>query len=625
MSYVICPSFLVQVIYCEIIYPKYYEGFALYAVSVVTINVFMAIFTVTVVIYPVRMTSVWVEFNRMATVKLEREKQSYIGYISHEMRTPLNISNIGISLLTRSLERNGDMKPELKDITDTMHQSLMAATTTLDDLMIFQYVDSKISDKAMTYEDPVNLVKDCLEFQIVNYPQLSNRIQFVCSNNMITNLECTRKLWTNKPLFNKMIGYVISFASTAIPDDGIIIVQLSIDSRISNDEESGYDAFSHANPRMYVDWLKIIISHPTFAQVSARYRKLIPDSISLDAELDGRSEPTALGLFLSRKIVKLFKGKLECIEISKEEVCLHKIRIPLESISSCNLIHQNVSEDAFREDIKPDLKADVTSIRLSPKSLDSLSSKWTFSKNDGSVFFDEAGHVGVDDKMDTFLPTDQIKLTLLEDSRHSMTVTCRRMIKKLINSQKPESRSSLRCVDLKTELQSDDSLTILQNKFDTDQSYQVIKKLNDIKLESTSYCNSCDSSPKTLKVLVADDSRPCLKMTVRIFSKLYNADCVEVMNGADAVRAIEKSFDYDLILLDNKMPVMNGYEACREIRKLGYDKPIFGITGHVSIEDMENFSESGATHIFTKPLDMQEFILYLKDIQYIPFAPKASN
>ncbi len=85
-----------------------------------------------------------------------------------------------------------------------------------------------------------------------------------------------------------------------------------------------------------------------------------------------------------------------------------------------------------------------------------------------------------------------------------------------------------------------------------------------------------------LRILVADDDpriRELLKSVLEVFG--YATVCVN--NGLEAVRAFEKNDSFDLIILDIRMPVMDGLNASREIRlcgRAGARVPIIALTAH---------------------------------------------
>ena len=77
-------------------------------------------------------------------------------------------------------------------------------------------------------------------------------------------------------------------------------------------------------------------------------------------------------------------------------------------------------------------------------------------------------------------------------------------------------------------------------------------------------------------------------------------------NGAIAVEKI-KSKNYDLILMDIQMPIMNGYEATQKIRALGNgrsDIPIIAMTANVMKEEVERCYEAGMNEFIGKPFDI---------------------
>ena len=86
------------------------------------------------------------------------------------------------------------------------------------------------------------------------------------------------------------------------------------------------------------------------------------------------------------------------------------------------------------------------------------------------------------------------------------------------------------------------------------------------------------------------------------------------VNGAEAVKKIKNSKpgDYDLVLMDVQMPVMNGYEATRQIRALN-DPALAGITilamtANAFDEDKKKALECGMDGFLTKPIVIDELI-----------------
>jgi len=77
-------------------------------------------------------------------------------------------------------------------------------------------------------------------------------------------------------------------------------------------------------------------------------------------------------------------------------------------------------------------------------------------------------------------------------------------------------------------------------------------------------------------------------------------------NGKEAIGKVE-NHDYDLIIMDIHMPVMDGITATQEIKKLDKDiPPIVALTAHAMAGDLERFIEQGMNDYLPKPIDSKE-------------------
>lgn len=104
-----------------------------------------------------------------------------------------------------------------------------------------------------------------------------------------------------------------------------------------------------------------------------------------------------------------------------------------------------------------------------------------------------------------------------------------------------------------------------------------------------------------LKILIAEDNLVNQKVTKLQLEQIgLTADIVE--NGAEAVEAV-KNGDYDLVLMDCQMPIMDGFEATREIRRI-QTKPIqiIAVTANAMKEDRQRCLDAGMDDYLSKPL-----------------------
>lgn len=117
------------------------------------------------------------------------------------------------------------------------------------------------------------------------------------------------------------------------------------------------------------------------------------------------------------------------------------------------------------------------------------------------------------------------------------------------------------------------------------------------------------------KILFADDDKLTWNIVVRDLRK-HGFDVTPVMNGEDAVQ-IEETLRPDLVILDVEMPVMDGFEACKIIRKKrqGLDYvPIIFLSGLISEEIIVTGLEIGGDEFITKPFDSNELVARINNL-----------
>ena len=125
-----------------------------------------------------------------------------------------------------------------------------------------------------------------------------------------------------------------------------------------------------------------------------------------------------------------------------------------------------------------------------------------------------------------------------------------------------------------------------------------------------------DKDLKGKHILLAEDNELNWEVAKELFSILeIELDWVE--NGKICVEEFEKSpvGYYDAIIMDVRMPVMDGYEAARAIRRLGREDagvPIIAMTADAFSEDIQRCLECGMDDHLAKPIDIQVVARKLK-------------
>lgn len=126
--------------------------------------------------------------------------------------------------------------------------------------------------------------------------------------------------------------------------------------------------------------------------------------------------------------------------------------------------------------------------------------------------------------------------------------------------------------------------------------------------------NQKSQALRGLNVLLVEDS-PDNKILISIYLNKEGAHVKTAGDGAGGVE-LALSENFDVILMDIQMPILDGHEAVKKLRLLGYTKPIIALTAHAMNEEREKCFESGFTDFLTKPIQLNSMIEVLA--RYVP-------
>jgi CheY-like chemotaxis protein len=116
------------------------------------------------------------------------------------------------------------------------------------------------------------------------------------------------------------------------------------------------------------------------------------------------------------------------------------------------------------------------------------------------------------------------------------------------------------------------------------------------------------------KVLIAEDSSVIQNLAKKIL-EFQNFEIHSVKNGQQVLDSLEKE-DFDILLLDINMPVMDGMECAKAVRSLKDEKkaklPMIAITGNARNYSMEDFKEAGFDDMLAKPLNFDALVAQVK-------------
>ncbi len=116
---------------------------------------------------------------------------------------------------------------------------------------------------------------------------------------------------------------------------------------------------------------------------------------------------------------------------------------------------------------------------------------------------------------------------------------------------------------------------------------------------------------KDFNVLIVDDETDFLETTLKRMQK-RNIRCEGVDNGREAIEKISKG-TFDVVLLDVKMPIMDGVETLREIKRIRPLTEVVMLTGHASVDSGIEGMKLGAFDYLMKPMDLDPLLEKIQD------------
>jgi CheY-like chemotaxis protein len=157
------------------------------------------------------------------------------------------------------------------------------------------------------------------------------------------------------------------------------------------------------------------------------------------------------------------------------------------------------------------------------------------------------------------------------------------------------------------------------SNFSFDIIYQTEKEIYDdqIAIIQQERQSRIKTDENNFKVLIVDDMLTN-RTIIRLILENNNINCDEAFDGINALEKVNKNH-YDLIIMDGRMPRLNGIEATKQIIENSKNKKIcpiiLGFTGSFNNDWISQFLKAGATDVLYKPINKQKLIEKIKEYQ----------
>ncbi|MEA3498230.1 MAG: response regulator [Campylobacterota bacterium] len=120
---------------------------------------------------------------------------------------------------------------------------------------------------------------------------------------------------------------------------------------------------------------------------------------------------------------------------------------------------------------------------------------------------------------------------------------------------------------------------------------------------------------QSAKILFVEDEADLVTIISDTLSKL-KANFETAENGQIALDKFKESGDFDLIVTDINMPVMDGLELIRNVREIDADIPVIIMSAHTEPEYIKSAEELGIEHYLLKPFDFIKFINIISTLEF---------
>lgn len=477
----------------------------------------------------------------------EQAKSLFLANMSHEIRTPLN----GILGFTDILSKK-DLDKDAKRYVEIINTSGQTLLHVVNDILDFSKIES---GKLSIFESEADILKE-MEATISTFASISKNKKIDYYTFIDPNLPKLVKcdIQRLKQVINNLVSNAIKFT----PDDGEVMVQISLQ-KVQNNKATIFFSVKDSGIGIAPQKLKNIFQ--PFSQA--------------DNSISRKFGGTGLGLAISSQYIEKMGSKLQVTSVENKGSEFY-FDLEVEILDKINKFN----------------KIDIANINIAILKSNGIISCGineilsTYLKSWGCSFME----------VDTLLEIDKNTDVLIVCAKLFDKNSCQDVLDNFTNLQLlyiEGGEENFNCSHPKFHLIEqpmtgsalfDNLITITSNKELTYTNQQEEVSIN-----------SYDGN-----VLVAEDNETN-QMLIAIMLEERNINYTIVPNGQEAIQKATQE-DFDLILMDINMPILDGISATKQLREQNYNKPIVSLSANVIQTDIDSFKEAGVDDTLNKPI-----------------------
>jgi len=143
----------------------------------------------------------------------------------------------------------------------------------------------------------------------------------------------------------------------------------------------------------------------------------------------------------------------------------------------------------------------------------------------------------------------------------------------------------------------------LQSKYRKGSTFTV-----EIPLECANDAPELGAKPKKVEKLIIADDSPSVQFYYRSLLKGLSLDMLLAQDGEEVLQLLREHKDTDLILMDMRMPKMDGPTALKELRKFNKNVRVVAQSAFATDEQVEEFQDMGFDEYITKPVHEEKIL-----------------